>query len=285
MAWHDVLYPNVVKAIAGDFNFKPTGFVENTINYGMMSSVATCLHSPTIDNIDRYLDILTEMRREGHLARRGPKGVGTEAGAPAMHWTFNIGPPAGMTLRAMEEEELELSKRVIKKPIPKRSMVITEGLNFLCNEYQLDKRHTYIYRDEKRKLTLTTALPCPRAKDEKDQKPYGDKYRDISVALLSGKRVRKSVKYWNEPQSLAIRCIRDLLALKPSLLGMFREAGYPKLAMEIHKQDIGHNGDYIAYIEDTPENRRMMGRDCCNWVRCVDKKITFGYDWSEVPTS
>lgn len=284
MAWHDILFPNVVKAIAGDFSFKLTGFVEDTINYGIMSAVATCLADPTMDNIDHYLGILTEMGREGHLARRGPKGVGTEAGAPAMHWTFNVGPVAGMTLRAIEEEELELPDRVIKKSIPKRSTVITEGLDFLCNEYQMDKKHTYIYRDKRGKLSITVAIPAPRIKDEKDQKPYGDSYRDIFVALLSGRQVRKSTKYWSESQSLAVRCVRDLLALEPALVGVFADAEYPKLAVDIRKQDIGSDGDYIAFVEDTPDNRRMMGKDCCNWVRCADKKITFGYDWSEVPT-
>jgi hypothetical protein len=75
--------------------------------------------------------------------------------------------------------------------------------------------------------------------------------------------------------------MRKLLEDVNGLVERFKKAKMPRLLMPIRKFINGGEG-YVAMIEDTPEHRQLMGKDGCNWVKCLAGEITCGFDWEPV---
>lgn len=275
MAWHDILWPEYYSAVHGSktvtrndksYPVEIRGPVPGSINYLHMSVATSLLMDPTPERAQDYIDLLEEEERVGHLSQEGPQGRRTEAGSPGMHWSMNTAPVVGVTLRALQGWfDKFLSRELIDK-------IIRLGLRWISNELALDCSFRF-----KGKVIL----PCPRVKDEKKQKPY-DGYRDVFVKLALGERVKKKAEYWSSPSSLAVSLMRDLMKLDPDIPPYY--VRMPKLLLSINKKVLG-DGGYLAWIDDTPEHRVILGKDGVSWIRCSNiDGITFGYDWEPLPS-
>jgi hypothetical protein len=276
MAGHEERIRRLILAIDGVFVEPVKSKSAGPINYFAMDTGTRAIASPTLTNLKSFEDFLLRQERDGHLSRKGPKAVACEAGSPGAHWTFNAAPVAGVLLEAC-----------------KRGDAPGHGLRSACvrwlgNEAGLNRK--YRFRGE-------VWFPCPRVKNEKTTRnnpkgqPPWDGYRDVATDLLSGVKVRRPDDYWQHPQAIAVRTIKALLELKAengvvplaeAELEIIQTSGEPKLYMPIQKQPT-QDGGYLAWIEETPEARACMGRDCCNWVLVGPGGATWGVDWEPLP--
>lgn len=261
MAWHDALFPALVTAIRTGKG-KSYELQGGTINYRLMEAFTAWIVDPRIvdprtANQRRCLDLLSEMDESGHLAL----GAGTEAGAPGMHWTFSVGAVVGGLKWAL---------------IRKDQALIVACRQFLEHEIGLDRHFRFRGR---------VVLPAPRVKDEKRQAPV-DGYRDVFVKIALGEPVKKPASYYAEDQAIAVATLREILSTKAdpatreSWRNRFAHAPVPKLLLPIRRVEL-EGGGYEAWIEDTPEARRVLGRDACHRVRNGPEGITYQVDWAD----
>ena len=265
MAFHEVLFPRLAAAIR-EKPVRPLGNVGGSVNYRLMATGTACIADPKPAHQEAFVDLLDEQEQEGHLTLRGPRGVACEQGAPGMHWVFNCASIVGVLKWAILRGQDRVRKACVR---------------WIANEAGLDRHFRFQGR---------VYLPCPRVKDEKGQAPT-EGYRDVFLALVLGENVRKEDAYWLHPQALAVSTLREILHMKPSRgvkpltvaeLRQIRQAPVPKLYLPILKTDLPRGG-YLAVIEDTPEARKAMGKDTCNWVRCSPEGISWGVDWKNPP--
>lgn len=257
MALHENLFPLLVAAIHGE-KVKPLGIEGGSVNYRLMDDGTAWIVDPSPENKERFLGHLRNMRETGHLSIRGHAfGVACEQGSPGMHWTFNVGSVLGVLKWALIREDAQM---------------IIACVGFLDDELGLDEAHLWRNR---------IILPAPRVKNEKGQRPI-DGNRDLFVRMVNGYKPRKRAKFWAEPQNIVAATLREILRSEPQLFAP--PHAYPKLHLPILKTELP-GGGFIAWIEKTPEAEHAMGRDGCNWVRCAPDGVTYGFDWSEPPTS
>ena len=247
----------------------PLGVSGGSLNYQMMDAGTAVLVAPEDAGArTRWLSLLADQQKWGHLSRRGPNGVQNEAGAPSMHWTFNVAPVLGVLIMA--------GKRLHEGKAPDWARDLWDtGFTFLKAEIGLDRAFRWKGR---------SIIPCPRAKDEKQEGPI-DGYRDVVTALALGEKVNKPTHYWTDDQAIAASSMRQLLPLLgPAYKHDLAMAPMPSLMFPIHSKSLD-GGGFIAWIEDTPEARTAFGHDALNWVRCTPANVDWGYDWSEVPAA
>lgn len=266
---HEVLFPRLVGAIRGE-SVEPVELSGGTVNYKLMDAATAWIAAPSPKSERRMLDLLHEMRRIGHLSLEGPKGVACEQGAPAAHWTFNVGSVAGVLKWAHARGHVPL---------------FAAALDFMRDEAWLDLAHTYNGR---------CILPAPRVKDEKGQGPL-DGYRDVFVALVLGDRVKKSARYWSQPGAIAVATVREVdWVTGGELFRELRKASMPRLYLPIRREHLQREridegtltidaAGFRSWIERTPEAERAMGRDGCNWVSAGPDGLAWGYDWEAPP--
>jgi hypothetical protein len=238
--------------------FNPGG---GSVNYRLMYWFTSWIVNPTAENLRNCLACLAEMKSEGHLTLRGPRGVACEAGSPKMHWTFNVGAVVGGLLWAIRRRCQPL---------------IDACIGFLEDEVGLDL--DFRYND-------VVAMPCPRlvagdddTRDE-EQAPI-DGYRDAFVSLAIGEKVKKADHYWSQPNAIAVWAMREVMKLMPELGERFKGAQRPHLYLPIEKTATP-DGGYEARIADTPEARAVMGKDCCQAVSNGRAGVTYMVDWQE----
>jgi hypothetical protein len=249
MGGHKDLFFPLARVIRGDRNV-PLAPVDQrgSLNYKLMAAARNAILSP--DLRARFVDLLDEQERVGHLTIEGPDGYACEQAAPGMHWTFNAASVTGVYLRVPELREV--CGRWIRNEV---------GLN---RAFRLDGK---------------TALPCARLKDERDQPPV-DGYRDCWTALALGQETGRGEGYYRSDLAIACWAMAEIcrLDLLPDLSG----APVPKLLLPILRKDLPEGG-YLAWLEDTPLARRALGRDACNWVINRPSGLSWGSDWEPVP--
>lgn len=266
MALHGLLWSNLINSYDG--KLVKVLHVRGSVNYRLMDAGARALLDPK--DSDQFLQFLQEMKTEGHLALRGPNGVAYECGAPGMHWSYNIAPALANLIKAIKRGEAPGSE------------IRQECLDFLVNEVGLDSEYEFRGR---------VVLPCPRVKDEKDQQPM-DGTRDEFLAVIRRGGLPKKQKNWDHPQMFVLRLLRDLFTLRATAkvqpltateLLPLRVGKMPRLLLPIEKVQLTREEGYWAFIKDTPEARKIMGKDCCNWVYNGPDGIKFGVDWEPIP--
>ena len=259
MATHKELLPRLVGAARGE-KVTPLRIEGGSVNYRLMDDGTTWIMEPTEANERIFLGYLQEMKEVGHLTLVGPKGVACEQGAPAAHWTFNVGSVVAVCKFAIERKRVKLRAACE---------------DFLIDEVGLNKPF---------RINKVIALCCPRAKDEKKEAPI-DGYRNVFTSLALGERVTKSLHYWQEPLAVAVSTFREILPkLGLDFVTRARTAEMPRLYLPIRRVSL-QDGGFLAYIEQTPAAEAAMGSDGCNWVKSLaDGTITYGYDWSTPPT-
>jgi len=267
MATHGILWPNVLANLRGE-RPKPLWPLgegrHGSVNYWMMNSFTVWRNDPSAKAEKALLDTYAEFRRVGHLSMEAKGGVATEQGIPGAHWYFNLAPALGTFRFATIEKRVDLEDA---------------ALAFLLDEVGLNRAFTY---------NGWVVMPSPRIKDEKHMTPH-DGYRDVFTALALGKKAKKSEAYWKDDQSAAVRTMKLIVEEGLWPVSTAQRAKVPKLYLPIMKSDLP-GGGYLAQIEDTPEARKAIARDACNWVRMGPRILfkegeAYGYDWSEPPVS
>jgi hypothetical protein len=260
MAGHRERFRRLAAAIRGERVEPVKSKTKGPINYELMDRATAAIVDPTQQNLDRFELLLRAQEEVGHLSRRAPDYV-SEQGSPGMHWTYNCASVAGVVFSRVEEDD---------KPW---TGCRGAGVRWLANEAGLNRE--YRYNGE-------VWLPASRVKDEKEQAGH-DGYRDIWTALASGEKVKKPEKYWSDPQALAVRVMRDLLPrLTSDERELIRTAGVPKLLLAINKVELP-GGGFLAYFEDNEFNRKILGKDACNWVLIGPGGGECGLDWEPLP--
>lgn len=270
MASHTALYRKLRGAVRGE-KVQPLRLAGGTLNYKKMDKATIVIVDGTNEAQADFMRLLHEQERIGHLTLEGPNGVACETGAPGMHWTFNAASVMAVLLWAIEN---------------KKGLLRDACVRWLANEFGLDRAYRFGQQ---------VAFPCPRVKDddpnkdEEDDMAPLDGYRDVALALALGENPRKPEHYWQSEQALAVDLMRRLqgkLSTEEKLY--IARAPVPKLYMPIERQNLPEGGALLK-IADTPQARRAMGQDCCNWVAVVrilgssKFKITWGTDWEPAP--
>lgn len=272
MAGHEERFRRLRLAIEGQ-KVEPVSSGESgSLNYKSMDLGTAAIAKPSQATLSTFTAFLNDQLQVGHCSRRGPRGVACEPLAPGMHGTYNCAPVAGVLRDACRRGDGPESEH--------RRACVT----WLANEAGLGRE--FRHRGE-------VWAPGPRVKDEKGQAPH-DGYRDVWTAMLSGEKVQKRGAYWEEPQALAVKTLRELLTLKAAgsckpltedELHLLHTAPMPRLYLPINKAGTD-GGGYFAWIEDTEAARTAMGRDACNWVLVPESGTpTWGYDWAPHPGS
>jgi hypothetical protein len=254
VALHEQLFPRLIAAIRGDSSVRAIGSVQGSVNYRMMDRATSAIVSPTPANISSFSSLLLEQELTGHLSLSGPNGVAVEQGAPGMHWTYNAASVTGVFLRVPALRDI--------------------CARWMRNEVALNL--AFRWEGE-------TVLPAPRVKDEKGQGPR-DGYRDVWTALAAGevsRELKRGEKFYRADQAIACWAMRE--AWRVGLMGQgVVGTTVPKLYLPILRRELD-GGGFLAWIEDTPNARKAMGKDGCNWVRCAPAEVTWGVDWAPLP--
>lgn len=250
MALHEQLFPRLVGAIRGQRNITPLGITGGSVNYRLMDAATAYITMPTTATRSRAMSLMLELEEVGHFCLRGPSGIACEQGSPGMHWTFNMASVIGIADYAESRNHMDLYWAAMR---------VIQGEAALCAEYRYGPH---------------VIMPAPRVKDEIDQGPI-DGYRDVFTKLAFGEKVKKPNKYWSQDSAIAVSTFRNMdVHFTPGI-------ALPKLYVPIHK--VTHDDGFLAWVDDTPEARAVMGHDCCNWVLTANGQYKWGYDWSPVP--
>lgn len=292
MALHSNLFPRLVDAIRHVPGTKPLDIEGGSLNYVFMEKFTRYILIPNIENMHACLDLLNNMFSIGHgslqsIRSDGRDGIRCEQASPGMHWVFTVASVLGGWLETVKNNQ-------------SHKELAAACRQFCYNELDLDTK--FLFHGQ-------AVIPAPRVKggpifgkpNEKQMWPV-DGYRDMFVKLALGTKVKKPAAYWNSDQSIAVSCMRELIRLK-----IWTEADtvrakvafdmpLPRLYLPIHRRLLhsdGSDAGYIAWIDKTDEAVRAMGKDGCDWVRCVNDGsrmpgakgrgvvgVTFGYDWS-----
>jgi hypothetical protein len=269
MGSHVRLFDNLISAYEGR-PFTPFDPGGGSVNYKIMYAAAEWIDRPTAANAQRLLDMFATMKQVGHLSLKGKLGVQCEAGAPGQHWSFNVG--SVLCVLAYADGSWK------DKPLARQLRVA--ALSFVDDEVGLDRNFRY---------GTMVSLPCPRVVGGSDdpkakrQSPI-DGYRNVFVQLALGEKVKKGAKYWGQRGALAVRVMRELMTAHPEWVERFKKACVPKLYLPIIKESekFGSSVErYVAFIEDTPEARKVMGADGCHRVENGPDGVRFQLDWRD----
>jgi hypothetical protein len=258
LAGHNTLFPRLVRAIRGQWISPPTNFElkpKGSINYKLMALVTEYLRTGSAAARKAIVDFLRRMQQVGHLT----VGKVSEIGAPGMHWTFNVGSVTGALLWALRRDHWD---------------VVEAAVAFLMDEVGFNLRFRH---------NNWVVAPAPRIKNEKAQSPV-DGYRNWFTATAVGEGWHVPESWLGSDQAIACSALRAVLMLQPELVSSFKVAEFPKTPYNVYKQHLLPNG-FEAEIEDTPENRKLLGKDACHWVRVTSDELgnhaQFAYDWEE----
>ena len=262
MASHSVLFPKLVAAIRGE-KVRPSEIKGGSLNYRSMVKATKLLVSWTPANHAEFVAHLNNMLSTGHMSLSGEHGVACEQGSPGMHWTFNTAPVIGVYRECHRRNDIELGS--------------------LCEEVILNE----IGLDRAFRFGKKVVMPAPRIKggpeERKLQMQPFDGYRDVFLALALGETVKRPARYWAEDQAIAVAVMRDLVKSEiwdDEKQAEARRTLMPPLYLPTLSRPLPDDG-FVAWIEDTEEARRAMGKDACHWVRCAGKNdITWGYDFA-----
>lgn len=262
-ASHHFLWPNLCAAVRSAPLPHPGLHIQGgSVNYKLM---ATSTDAQANGEWERFLALLAEQRKHGHLSLVGPKGAATEAGSPDPHYPFNALAVLG-------------AWRAARRSGPPQAANACErwvGAELaLAREFLVDGERCMV--------------PATRVKDEKGQTPVSY-LRDVLVAILDqrylpGPAGKASSPWWRSDYALAALVLREILsgpkggAIRERLLA----APLPKLFLPIHRARFPEGG-YLAWLEDTPE-ARAAGLDVCNFVEVRPPvEAQFGFNWAPLP--
>lgn len=263
MATHESLWPNFIGAVRGSTSARHLGIKGGSVNYRLLDDTTAWLLDPSPQNRKTLLGHFANMKRTGHMSLSGPKGVACEQGSPMAHRKFNMAPLLAIFkfARARGDEELE-----------------EDAEEVILDEVGLTSSFTF---------KGVSVIPAPRVKDEKGHGPI-DSNRDRLSLILQGVDVdslRVGHNFWKDDDNLDVIIARELAESglwDDELIVMSKHAVTPKLYIPI---TINFNpiigGGFEAWIPDTPDNRRTMGKDGCHFVHAGEDGIWWRYDWEE----
>lgn len=270
---HRVLWPNLVLAVRGSKSAKHVGIEGGSVNYRLTDDTTAWILDPSEENRRVLLGHFENMRKTGHMSLAGPKGVACEQGAPAAHRKFNMasvlavfkfattsdrtGQPA--TSRHIDPELAEAAESVILDEIGLTQAFMYKGMS---------------------------VIPAPRVKDEKGQGPI-DANRDRLSWVLRGidhKKLKVGRNYWHDDEgNLDVILARELVekgTWSDEHIFAAEHADLPKLYLPINTRHwTGNVEQFEAWIDDTPENRKVMGKDACHFVHAGEDGVWWRYDW------
>lgn len=263
MATHESLWPNFIGAVRGSKSARHLNIEGGSVNYRLLDDTTAWILDPSPQNRKTLLGHFANMKRTGHMSLSGPKGVACEQGSPMAHRKFNLAPLLAIFkfARARGDEELK------------------EGAeNIILDEVGLTSSYTY---------KGTSVIPAPRVKDEKGQGPI-DRNRDRLSLILQGvdaDSLRVGRNFWKDDDGnldvILAREVTESGLWDHELIEMARRADLPKLYLPIEDSQFGPQGGFEAWITDTPNNRKTMGRDGCHFVHVGEDGIWWRYDWEE----
>lgn len=263
MATHEVLFPRLIAAIRGE-KVKPVGITGGSVNYKLMDSATSWILNPSDENRRVLLGHFENMRKTGHMSLAGPKGVACEQGAPMAHRKFNMAPILAIFKFATT------SDRHIDPALAEDAEVV------ILDEIGLTQ--AFMYKG-------TSVIPAPRVKDEKGQGPV-DANRDRLSWVLRGidpRKLKVGRNYWRDDEgNLDVILARELVEKGTWGAELTWAAEHADLPVNLHLPIIAEHlveGGFTAYIPDTPENRKTMGKDACHFVHAGEDGVWWRYDW------
>ncbi len=270
MALHEQLWPNLKEAVGGAAKppMPQLDSATGSRNYYRLGKARALLAgwrggpgwSPQLIAQQRqdWLSDLRAEREQGHMSKRGGKGVANEQGCPSPHSKFHYLAVMGVWREAMKRGDSE---------------VAAECEYWVGAELYLAAQMAY---------DGVTLEPGGRVKDEKGQALAED--RDALLALLLQAKLQRPMggKWWRNDDGLAPSIFAGILNSQPGLRERLLKAPEPKLALPVHVVDLPGSG-YLAWIEDTDEARTQLGHDALSWVSNGPEGQVLGYDWKPLP--
>jgi hypothetical protein len=265
MADHTRLWNHFILAVRGSKEAKHQNVGGGSVNYRLIDDTTAWILDPSPENRLTLLGHFANMKRTGHMSLAGPKGVACEQGSPAAHRKFNMAPLLAIFKFARERGDNELA-------LAAEAVILDEvGLT-----------QAFMFKG-------TSVIPAPRVKDEKGQGPV-DVNRDRLSWVLRGADLRKiktGKSFWKDDEgNLDVILARELVESRvwdDELIVMAIHSDLPLLYLDIKMNTTQSGGGshygFEAWIDDTPENRKVMGRDGCHFVHAAPDGIWWRVDW------
>lgn len=131
----------------------------------------------------------------------------------------------------------------------------------------------------------TSVIPAPRVKGEKKQGPVDDNRDRLRLVLCDAgiRKLKVGRNFWKDDEGnldvILARELREDGVWDDELVTMAQHADLPKLCLSIAYRGWSGREGFEAWIDDTLENRKIMGRDACHFVHAGPDGIWWRYDW------